>query len=267
MKSTLIFVCLLCLATCSKIPTPSLLAPSENLNLQKVSFGQEPTNYQKILKIYLIENLTNYKKARVEFINEPTKISIDHLGKTYSGYRVCLSINEKRGDYYIGYRNHFFLINNNKINLHLFDSGLLTIPFKYCVTRNISKELFVEDIPEEKNITVESMDAINEKEDKSKQDNIEIAKIEKTEYRINTYILCKINNLDYTYIFNEGKRTFSMLDSLDETKYQVSFNEAFIVASLNDTEITINRVSGKTTYVTNNELSSGSCRLLDKRKF
>ena len=73
-------------------------------------FGPEPINYQKILKEYLISNLKNYKTAKVEFINAPSKISIDHLGDNYTGYRVCLSINERRGDYFIGYRNHFFLI-------------------------------------------------------------------------------------------------------------------------------------------------------------
>ncbi len=264
--SFITFFCLLFLASCSNIPSPSILSPSENFNLQKVNFGQEPKNYQKTLKKYLIENLTNYKKAKVEFINEPSQISIDHLGSTYSGYRVCLSINEKRGDYYIGYRNHFFLINNNEINLHLFDSGLLTIPFEYCVTRNVTKELFVEDIPEEKNITVESMDEIEIPKEIAKQDKIEIAKIENT-YRPNTYILCDINNIDYTYIFNEDKKTFSMINSQNKIFYEVSFNEAFIVASLDDIEITINRVSGKASHISDSKSSSGMCSLLYKRKF
>ena len=39
-------------SSCSKIPTPSLLAPSENQNIQPVSFGDNPVNYQKILKEY-----------------------------------------------------------------------------------------------------------------------------------------------------------------------------------------------------------------------
>ena len=60
----------------------------------------------------------------------------------------------------MGYRNHFFMINNN-VTLHLFDSGLLTIPFEYCVTRDTSRELFIDDIPEEsKDIAVEKMDKV-----------------------------------------------------------------------------------------------------------
>jgi hypothetical protein len=127
------------LVSCGKIPSPSLITPSENTNSQKVSYGKAPSNYQKILKEHLIQKLKNYKTAKVEFINEPSKISIDHLGDTFSGYRVCLSINERIGDYYRGYRNHFFLINQEQVILHLFDSGLLTIPFEYCVSRDIYK--------------------------------------------------------------------------------------------------------------------------------
>ena len=136
------------ISACSNIPAPSLISPDENTQLQKVNYGSSPSNYQKILKDYLIKNLKNYKTAKVEFINEPSKLSIDHLGDNYSGYRVCLSINEQRGDYYIGYRNHFFMINNNSVSLHLYDSGLLTIPFEYCVTRDTTKEIFIDDIPD-----------------------------------------------------------------------------------------------------------------------
>ena len=81
-------------------------------------------------------------------------MTIDHLGDSYSGYRVCLSINEQRGDYHIGYRNHFFMINNNSVTLHLFDSGLLTIPFEHCVTRDKSREIYIDDIPEKEKILV-----------------------------------------------------------------------------------------------------------------
>ena len=143
---------------CSKASAPSLISPSQNSSTINVSYGVFPDNYQTVLKNYLIKNLKDYKTAKVEFINEPAKSTIDHLGDTYSGFRVCLSINEQRGEYYIGYRNHFFMINNNDVSLHLFDSGLLTIPFEYCVTRDTTKEIFIDDIPED--IMVEKMDDI-----------------------------------------------------------------------------------------------------------
>jgi hypothetical protein len=42
------------MSSCSNIPAPSIIAPSENRNIQKVSFGEEPISYQNILKNYLI---------------------------------------------------------------------------------------------------------------------------------------------------------------------------------------------------------------------
>ena len=38
----------------------------------------------------------NHEETKIEFVNEPQRLSIEHLGDTYSGYRVCLSLNEKK---------------------------------------------------------------------------------------------------------------------------------------------------------------------------
>tara|TARA_A100001011_G_scaffold123258_1_gene130087 strand:- start:4531 stop:5385 length:855 start_codon:yes stop_codon:yes gene_type:complete len=284
------------------MPTPSLLSPSENSNNQQVSFGLEPDNYQKILKDYLIINLENSKTAKIEFINTPTKISIDHLGNNYVGYRVCLSINQKRGEYYLGYKNHFFLLNNNNVSLHLYDSGLLTIPFEYCVSRNIDRELYVDDIPDNKEeVSIEGMDNIKltSKEQiqykkleteleklkqenrelkrieqsvptKEKQDMNDLAKIESNKdievKKDNIYILCSFDNDENTYILNTNKKTFKLMDKLNVTPYALSFNEAYIVASNEDIELTINRVSGKA--VLENKISKrGVCKLTNETKF
>ncbi len=255
MKLFSIIIVSIFIVSCGKIPAPSLITPSMPDNIQKVSYGNSPDNYQKILKDYLIKNLKNYKTAKVEFINEPAISTIEHLGDTYSGYRVCLSINEQRGDYYVGYRNHFFMINNNNVSLHLYDSGLLTIPFEYCVTRDTSREIFIDDIPEEsKDITVEKMDKI---------------KIAKRDQDINiignTYIICDFNEQQKTYVFNESKSTFKLIDKLDEIEFSVNFNDAFIVATRDNIELSINRVSGDAKL--NNNLKSGNCKLTDKRRF
>ena len=66
---------------------------------------------------------------------------------------------------FIGFCNHFILIKNDNIELHLYDSGLLTIPFEYCVTRNENRTIFIDDIksPEktkDKSETIENMDKI-----------------------------------------------------------------------------------------------------------
>jgi hypothetical protein len=281
---------------------PSIIAPSENRNIQKVSFGEEPISYQNILKNYLISNFKNYKTAKVEFINKPSKLSIDHLGDNYSGYRVCLSINEKRGDYYIGYKNHFFLINNNKVDLHLYDSGLLTIPFEYCVSRNINNEYFIDDIPEKiEEISVEGMDRVNltSKEnssyqnliselDKLKQENAQLKKLDKEksesnqkniqdlakietpvktyETKDNIYISCIFDDKSNTYIFNTSEETFKLINKLDIVSYIVRFNDAYIVATNEAMELTINRVTGKAA-LENKTLKKGMCTLTNKTKF
>jgi hypothetical protein len=302
MKTCLSIILILVISSCSKIPAPSILAPSENKSMQKVSFGDKPTDYQNILKNYLITNLKNYKTAKVEFINEPNKISISHLGDDYSGYRVCLSINEKKGEYYVGYRNHFFLIKNKQVDLHLYDSGLLTIPFEYCVSRNIDNEYFIDDIPDNiEAISVESMDKVeiaskenirlkklqteleilkeeNKKLKKLEENKLEsdkkniedIAKLESSEKfyssEENIYISCNFNNKDITYIFNVGKETFKLIDKLDIVSYVVSFNEAYIVASKEALELTINRVTGKAT-LQDKKTEKGLCKLTSKIKF
>ena len=230
------------------------MTPSKNTELVNVSYGETPENYQKILKNYLIKNLKDYKTAKVEFINEPAELAIDHLGDTYAGYRVCLSINEQRGDYYIGYRNHFFMIQDDEVKLHLFDSGLLTIPFEYCVTRDRSREIFIDDIPEVKeDIMVEKMD------------EIKIAKVERPVVG-NTYISCNFNDKDSTYVFNETNKTFKLFDKLEEKIFNVTSNEVFIVASIGELELSINRVTGKATYLAGS-LENGQCKLTDRTKF
>ncbi len=302
MKIYSFFLFLILLSSCSKIPVPSIISPSENTNVQPVNFGEEPINYQKTLKDYLINNLENSKTAKIEFINAPSKISIDHLGDNYVGYRVCLSINQKRGEYYLGYKNHFFLINKDKVSLHLYDSGLLTIPFEYCVSRNSNRELYVDDIPDNQNeVSIEEMENIKltSKEmienrelrtelEKLKQENRELKKIDQNKPNVkekiindlakiesnkdiginndNIYILCSFDDNENTYIFNTNKKTFNLIDKLNVIPYLLSFNEAYIVASNEAIELTINRVSGRAVLV-NDVRKSGMCKLTNKTKF
>ncbi len=255
MKAIYILFISLFIVSCSNILAPSLLSPSENKKLIKVSYGNEPNNYQKILKEYLISNLNNYKTAKVEFINKPSKISINHLGDTYSGYRSCLSINVKKGDYYLGYKNHFFLINDNEVILHLYDSGLLSIPFEYCVTRTKVNEIYIEDIPEEKFVDNISDTSTQDTE----QDNLA---------KNNIYILCSFSNRESTFVFNEHKKIFNLIDGETTKEYSVSFNDAYINATNNYESLKINRVSGKIRLESNdmNEVL-GKCTLFDKTKF
>ena len=302
MKIYLVSLFLFVIASCGKIQAPFILSPSDNVNPQKVSFGKEPVAYQNILKNYLIENLRDYKTAKVEFVNVPSKLSIDHLGSNYSGYRVCLSINEKRDGYYLGNKNHFFLINDNQVDLHLYDSGLLTIPFEYCVSRNKNNQYFIDEIPDKlEEISVESMDSIEltskedtsfkklqDELDKLKQENMklreldnnkselieksieDLAKVETSkevyDNRGNIYISCSFDDINMTYMFNSSEETFKVINKLDVVSYDVNFNDAYIVATNGKLELTINRVTGKAALV-NKTHEEGMCALTNKTKF
>ena len=196
------FICLL--SSCGSIKAPSLVSPERANVPNSEGYGDYPSDYQSIVKNYLVSKLRSYRDTKVEFINTPNKLSIDHLGTTFSGYRLCLSLNEKQGEFYKGYKNHLILINNGEITLHLFDSGLLKIPFEYCVTRDESKVLFVDEIPDKKvivdqdDVTIDSMDKVII-EDK----NIN-----------NIYIICKYTSSEATYVFNETNKSFQEYDNM-----------------------------------------------------
>jgi hypothetical protein len=61
-------------------------------------------------------------------------------------------------------------------------------------------------------------------------------------------------------------KIFKKVDGLSQTNYTVNFNEAFIVATNSDNELTINRVSGNANLV-NDKTIIGKCKLTDKTKF
>ena len=105
---------------------------------------------------------------------------------------------------------------------------------------------------------------------KEKQDMNDLAKIESNKdievKKDNIYILCSFDNDENTYILNTNKKTFKLMDKLNVTPYALSFNEAYIVASNEDIELTINRVSGKA--VLENKISKrGVCKLTNETKF
>jgi len=259
MKNPLFIIFLLTLVvSCSSIKPPGFISPDRSSSPSVKGYGNYPDNYQSIIKGYLISKLSSYKDTKVEFINMPNKLSIDHLGSTFTGYRLCLSLNEKESGFYKGYRNHIFLINNGEITLHLFDSGLLKIPFEYCVTRDESKTLFVQDIPNEKTnidktgVTIDSMDKVKIKD---KNTN-------------NIYIVCKFDSSESTYVFNENDTHFNQYDDMKMISYDVSFNEAFINAKNEYTELVINRISGDVTNTKNDGSTFlGNCNIFDRKRF
>ena len=96
-------------------------------------------------------------------------------------------------------------------------------------------------------------------------DETKIAKVESVDVG-NTYISCSFNGKDSTYVFNETNKTFRLFDKLEEKIFNVASNEAFIVASIGKLELSINRVTGKATYLTDS-IENGQCKLTDRTKF
>ena len=98
-------------------------------------------------------------------------------------------------------------------------------------------------------------------------DEIKVIKKDKIDKKdFNIYISCVFEQNERTYVFNESKNTFRYIDKLNETDYSLEYNEAFIVANYLDTELSINRVTGKAT-LQNELLEQGVCELTDKTKF
>ena len=261
-----IYIVLLCLlvTSCARgiIPIPEKLLPERYTGLVSPNeYGEYPENYQKILKDYLVNNLLNHSDAKVDFVNQPSKLSIKQLGTVYSGYRMCLSINSRNSkNIYTGYKTHLFVIKNDNVVMHLYDSGLLKIPFELCVERDESRSIYLEDIPDtNKEITIDQMDQIEITPNKEPKD------ISKS----NTYILCEFDDYSRTFVFNENLREFSESIGIDEIKLvNVEYSSTHIFGLLDDEEILINRVSGEISSVVNDESPKlGNCQLLDSRKF
>ena len=222
-------------------------------------YGKYPDNYQKILKDYLVINLLNQSDAKIEFVNQPSRLSIEQMGNVYHGYRVCLSINSRNSkNIYTGYKTHLFIINNNNVDLHLFDSGLLKIPFELCVDRDESKTFYLNDIPDsEDGITIDNMDQIEiEKKSTLPQDKI-------------TYILCDFKGKNRTFSFNENQDIFSESVGIEEFMLRnIKYSSTHIYGQLKDEEILINRVSGEiSSSIGNARPQLGMCKLLNSRKF
>ncbi len=270
MKKLLLLIILISGCAKSIVPLPQTVIPEMNPNPSpSANYGSYPSNYQKILKNFLKENIRKPDDAKLEFVNKPRKIAITHLGDDYYGYRICLSINQKNPkSIYTGYKNHFFLINENKITLHLFDSGLLKIPFELCVHRQEDRTMYIDDIPEISTpdivpeVTIDEMDDPNliNKTPTRKQDS---------SYARDIYILCNIKDKEYTFVFNQSQNMLSESIGTETIPFEiVEFSKTHILGKIDDKEILINRVSGSI-YYTDDKSSNikGSCQLLDKKKF
>jgi len=264
MNKILLILLALTVSGCSKslIPMPGSIMPEHNnARVSVESYGEYPKNHQKILKDFLQRKLLNHESAKVEFINKPSKTSITQMGTDYNGYRLCLSINSKNNkSIYTGYKTHLFIIKNSEVTLHLFDSGLLKIPFELCVDRKATDSMFLNEIPDQPaEIRLDEMDTIDL--DKGSDPVLLDNK--------NVYILCETPKVKRTFYFNESKNIFVESIGINEKELEdVKFSTTHILGSNISEEILINRVSGSLIITTTGkDPVSGQCQLLDAKKF
>ncbi len=262
-KNIIIILLSICLGGCAKsiIPMPGSVMPERNNRvLPPESYGNYPDNYQQILKIFLQNKIANHEDAKVDFINKPSQMSVSQFGNDFSGYRVCLSVNARnKKSVYTGYKTHLFIIKDEKIILHLFDSGLLKIPFDLCVDTDESKTMYLDDIPDEKEeMTINEMDKIK----------IDEKNTEKYLMK-NIYILCSFDSIERTFVFNENNKILSESIGIDEMQFDnVQFSETHILGLRLNEEILINRISGSATSTkSKTSISTGVCELLNSKKF
>tara|TARA_B100001287_G_C22685690_1_gene533429 strand:- start:4284 stop:5039 length:756 start_codon:yes stop_codon:yes gene_type:complete len=246
-------------AGCAKgvIPMPDMVYPERNSTvLSEESYGTYPDDYKSILKDYLMKKLPYPEDARVEFVNKPGRLSINQLGNTYTGYRVCLSINARnKKNVFTGYKTHLFIIENSDVSLHLYDSGLLKIPFELCVEVDDTKSILIDDIDSKSTIDTMDEEIIRDIPDSSYIQN-------------DVFLSCNIDDVERTFVFNEKEKLFYEAQGFDKFSYDVKFSNTHILASNeNRDEILINRVSGTTTFSKGNLVEEGICLLLDKTKF
>ena len=260
----LIFL-MLVFSGCAKsiIPLPMSAIPEVNTNPNpSASYGVYPENYQTILQDFLKTKFKDSTKVRVEFVSKPEKLAVSTMMDEVYGYRVCLSILDESETKNKKYRYHFFLINNGKVALHLFDSGLLKIPFELCVSRTSTSYKYLDDIkkiPEP--ISIDEMDDPDIVKPRGKIEEYQKPKS-------NIFISCVIKENEYTYVFNESNNIFFESIGIDQLHFEnVEFSDTHILATSGPKELLINRVSG-TLYITNEEIKEkGVCKLLDKTKF
>ena len=241
---------------------PVSVMPERNTErVSESSFGEYPEAYQKIVKEFLQNNLLNHEDAKVEFINKPSKISIRQMGNVYNGYRLCLSVNSRNSkSIYTGYKTHLFIINDSQVNLHLYDSGLLKIPFELCVDTNESNTMYLNEIPDEiEEIPLDKMDTIELLDKKIP------SKVEKE----NIYISCLIDNIERTFYFNEYANIFVESVGIEEVILEgITFSTTHLLGYNGTEEILINRVSGSIIITQDtSEPIMGNCSLLDRKKF
>ena len=85
----------------------------------------------------------------------------------------------------------------------------------------------------------------------------------------NIYILCKFNDIERTFVFNEYAMSLSESIGIDEVEFNnIKFSTTHIFGFRLNEEILINRISGSVTSTkATTNIETGSCKLLNSKKF
>ena len=83
----------------------------------------------------------------------------------------------------------------------------------------------------------------------------------------NKFILCKMNDSELTFVFNEFDRIFYQFGFDSKKYYEPEFSDILIAATNSDVKININRVSGRIKITGINSKNDGKCDILDNTKF
>lgn len=112
-----IVVVAITLTGCATPPTAPQLVGAD--------YGDEPTQYQEIIKIYMAHQLKDPESVRYEFSAAPVKAWYGPVAKEF-GWAACAHINAKNSlGGYTGLRKSYFLIRNGVVveSVHSGESG------------------------------------------------------------------------------------------------------------------------------------------------
>lgn len=209
-----------------------------------VSFGEQPENYQEIVKEFLKQQpaRTPLNLDKIEFLNEPNKFIFDQFSQEKFGYRVCSLVHT---DDARGLRAYFFLINNGKVIQHLHDSGIISLSDKFCNIEMLALERKVV----APTVVLAQQQVVDENGFK--------------------YITCQTATKEVFFAFNSEKnQLIQQHDGQTIAQFDITeLNDTFIVAEAKGHRISINRVSGSLLHQTNGTEHQASCELTSQAKF
>lgn len=117
MKSLIIITLTIIISSCATMNTG--YAPTE-LDLAKADYGSKPTNYKKVIKEHIADNLIDPESARFTKFSKPQKSWMSEFqgfkNFKYYGWLVCVDVNAKNSfGGYTGKKTYVALLRGDKV--------------------------------------------------------------------------------------------------------------------------------------------------------